>query len=119
MGHLRAADFSDGRHHWLTGHLPGSGTALLSLGMNREKIRRSSIAQLSSLRLSNFLIGTSLVLGSVLLFEWNTSLNTWLAVTAFAGALVSFYQATLAWLELKRRERRGSTQPDGDRPSIT
>jgi len=77
--------------------------------MNREKIRRSSIAQLSSLRLSSFLSGTSLLLGSVLLFEWNTSLKTWMAVAVFACALVCFYQATLAWMELKRRERSGST----------
>lgn len=71
--------------------------------MNREKIRRSSIAQLSSLRLSRFLIGISLVLSSVVLFEWNTSLNTWVSV-AFACAIVCFYQGTVAWLELRRRD---------------
>jgi hypothetical protein len=73
--------------------------------MNREKIRQSSIVQLSSLRLSRFLIGTSLVLSSIAFFEWDTSLNTLVAVAAFACALICFYQATIAWLELKRRER--------------
>jgi hypothetical protein len=73
--------------------------------MYREKLHQSSVAQLSSLRLSSFLIGTSLVLSSIVLFEWDMSVKTWVALAVFACALVSFYRGTLAWFELKRRAR--------------
>lgn len=82
---------------------------LLALAMYREQLHRSSIAQLSSLRLSRVLTGTSLVLFSIVLFEWDMSLKTWVSIAAFACALFSFYQGTLAGSELKRRER---PQPD-------
>lgn len=73
--------------------------------MYQEKLNESSVAQLSSLRLSWFLTGTSLVLSSIVLFEWDMSLKTWVAIAAFGCAFISFYRGTLAWLELKRRAR--------------
>lgn len=83
--------------------------------MNREKIRRLSIAELSSLRLGRLLVGTSLLLSSLVLFEWETSLKTWASVAALALGLVCFYQATIAWIELKSRGQSAWDQDGGQK----
>ncbi|RAM38570.1 hypothetical protein DBZ45_04200 [Arthrobacter globiformis] len=69
-------------------------------------MRQWSFTQLRSFRNSRLLLMATGLCSAVILFEWDASLKTLIAVIAFVLALLCAYQSAQAWRELKSRQEK-------------
>jgi hypothetical protein len=72
--------------------------------MNGDKLRQSSVVQVRAFRNNRFVLAASALISFLVLFEWDTSIKTWVAVTALGFGGFCVYQAIRAWMELRSRE---------------
>ena len=72
--------------------------------MNGDKLRQSSTVQLRSFRNIRLLLAASTLISFLVLFEWDASIKTWVAVAALALCGFCVFQALRAWMELRSRQ---------------